>query len=351
MDENKAPTTDDGGAADDGGAVDGRGAVATRPYGSEPDLRKLRVLLELDRRGTVSAVAAALHLTPSAVSQQLAGLAKELGVPLTEPAGRRLRLTGAAKLVLRSAEEIFACLDRLRVSLAEYSGGERGEVSVSGFGTTLAPLVLPAAGIVRRRRPGLRTTLAEVDPPAGFELLEQGRTDVVIAVESPSMPAFDTRFDKHPLMTEVFDVALPAEHPRAQAPTLALADLAEDAWIFATVGMCQEIPLAACAAAGFTPRATHVIGDWDATLAAVREGLGICLVPRLARRGSRPGVVIRPIDDAPSRRVFAAVRYGSGDMPQIEAVLEALREAARAAETELNGPPEKGEEAMGAAVP
>jgi DNA-binding transcriptional LysR family regulator len=312
------------------------GAAPTRPYGSEPDLRKLRVLLELDRRGTVSAVATALHLTPSAVSQQLAGLSRELGVPLTEPVGRRLRLTGAAKVVLRHAEEIFERIDRLHRALAEYGGGELGEVSVSGFGTTLAPLILPAAGILKRRRPGLRTMLAEVDPPLSFDLLEQGRTDVVIAVESPSVPVLDNRFDKHSLMTEVFDVALPVEHPRAEAASLSLGDLADDPWIFATVGMCQDIPLAACAAVGFTPRATHVIGDWDATMAAVCEGLGICLVPRLARRTSQPGVVVKRLDDAPWRRVFAAVRSGSGEVPQIEAVLDALREAAQAVESELN---------------
>lgn len=230
-----------------------KGAAAAKPYGSDIDLRKLRVLVELDRRGTVSAVAAALHLTPSAVSQQLAGLAKELDVALTEPVGRRLRLTGAAKVVLRHAEEIFESIERLHRALAEHRGGEHGEVSVSGFGTTLAPLILPAAGILKRRLPGLRTTLAEVDPPVSFELLELGRTDVVIAVESPTAPVLDRRFDKRPLMTEVFDVALPAEHPLADAPSLALGDLAEEAWIFATVGMCQEIPLAACAAAA-SPR-------------------------------------------------------------------------------------------------
>ncbi|WP_330461705.1 LysR family transcriptional regulator [Streptomyces sp. NBC_00820] len=314
-----------------------KGAAAAKPYGSDIDLRKLRVLVELDRRGTVSAVAAALHLTPSAVSQQLAGLAKELDVALTEPVGRRLRLTGAAKVVLRHAEEIFESIERLHRALAEHRGGEHGEVSVSGFGTTLAPLILPAAGILKRRLPGLRTTLAEVDPPVSFELLELGRTDVVIAVESPTAPVLDRRFDKRPLMTEVFDVALPAEHPLADAPSLALGDLAEEAWIFATVGMCQEIPLAACAAAGFTPRATHVIGDWDATFAAVRQGLGICLVPRLARRSSQPGVAVRRFDEAPWRRVFAAVRSGSTQTPQIEAVLDALSEAAGVAESKMNG--------------
>ena len=250
-----------------------------------------------------------------------------MGVPLTEPVGRRLRLTGAAKVVLRHAEEIFGSIDRLYRALAEHSGGERGEVSVSGFGTTLSPLILPAAGILKRRLPELRTTLAEVDPPVSFELLELGRTDVVIAVESPAAPALDSRFDKRPLMTEVFDVALPEEHPLAQAPSLTLGELADEAWIFATVGMCQEIPLAACAAAGFTPQATHVIGDWDATFAAVRQGLGICLVPRLARRvlpARRHGAAVR------RRALAAGVRRG------------AARQRGRAPDRGGPGGPERG---------
>jgi DNA-binding transcriptional LysR family regulator len=303
-----------------------------KPYGGDVDLRKLRVLVELERRGTVSAVAAALHLTPSAVSQQLSGLARELNVQLTEPVGRRLRLTGAAKVVLRHAEEIFDRIDRLHTAVAAYRDGEGGEVSVSGFATTLAPLILPAAGALRRSRPGLRTTLAEVDPPRSFELLDQGRTDVVIAVEAPTVPMSDARFEKVPLMTEIFDVALPVGHPLTEAPSLSLGDLAEEAWIFATVGMCQEIPLAACAAAGFTPQATHTIGDWEATFAAVRQGMGICLVPRLARMVSRPSVTVRRFDDAPWREVFAAVRAGSGEVPQIRAVLDALRQTAEEAE-------------------
>jgi DNA-binding transcriptional LysR family regulator len=306
----------------------GSGKAAPKPHSGDVDLRKLRVLAELERRGTVSAVAAALHLTPSAVSQQLAGLARELDVRLTEPTGRKLRLTGAARVVLRHAEEIFERIDQMHLAVAAYRDGEAGEVSISGFATTLAPLILPAAGRLKRTLPGLRTTLAEVDPPVSFDLLEQGRTDVVIAVESLVEPMRDPRFDKTVLMTEVFDVALPEGHPLALAPSLSLKDLAEEAWIFATVGMCQDIPLAACAAAGFTPHATHAIGDWEATFAAVAQGLGISLVPRLARTGSRSGVVVRTFDEAPCRQVFAAVRAGSGDVPQVKAVLGALRRAA-----------------------
>ncbi|GGZ57734.1 LysR family transcriptional regulator [Streptomyces subrutilus] len=308
----------------------GTGRGAARPRHGDLDLRRLRVLVELEQRGTVSAVAAALHLTPSAVSQQLAALARELGVPLTEPVGRRLRLTGAARVVVRHAHELFEQAERLREAVSAYRQGESGDVGVAGFATTLAPLILPAAGILRRTRPGLRTQLAEVDPPVSFDMLADGRTDVVIAVEGPAAPVRDARFDKVPLMEEVFDVALPPGHPLADAPSLTLTDLADEAWIFATAGMCQEIPLAACAAAGFTPRATHAIGDWQATFAAVREGLGISLVPRLAAGASGAGLTLRLFDDAPSRQVFAAVRAGEAAVPQIAAVLEALREAADA---------------------
>ncbi|MFI1607054.1 hypothetical protein ACH4YN_33755 [Streptomyces griseofuscus] len=110
-------------------------------------------------------------------------------------------------------------------------------------------------------------------------------------------------------------MTVPEDHPLAQAPSLTLRDLAAETWVFATVGMCQEIPLAACTAAGFTPHATHV------------------------GRSSEPGVTMRRFDDAPWRGVFAAIRPGSGDVPQIEPVLEALGEGAPAAESELDRAP------------
>ncbi|MBD0694694.1 LysR family transcriptional regulator [Streptomyces sp. CBMA123] len=300
---------------------------------SELDLRKLQLLAELEQHGTVSAVAAALHLTPSAISQQLAALSKDLGVRLTEPVGRRLRLTAQARLVLQHTTRIFDTIEGLFDDLAAQRDGEAGQVSVAGFATTLAPLILPAAGLLKQTHPRLRTALAEVDPPDSFERLSRGETDVAIAVEAPDAPAHDARFDKVPLMREIFDVALPTGHHLIDAPTLGLPDLADEAWIFATVGMCQEIPLAACAAAGFVPQATHAIGDWEATFAAVRAGLGISLVPRLARPVARDGVVVREFTDAPSRRVFAAVRRGEQRVPQIAAVLDALRETAAAEES------------------
>ncbi len=337
---------------------------------TDPDLRKLRVLRELSERGTVSAAARALHLTPQAVSQQISALGRELGVPLTEPSGRRLRLTGAARIVLRHADAVFTQIEQMRAELAAHQSGERGEVAVAGFSTTLSALILPAVARLRETRPLLRTSLAEVDPPESFSLLQRGETDVVISADttrpaagqggtggsggeegrlegprdglsgdpSDSRPdnrsegRSDGRFHRVVLCDDPFDIALPAGHRLLDSERLLLADLADETWIFATTGLCHDIGVAACTAAGFTPQASHAIGDWDATLAAVRLGLGVALVPRLAKPVPRPEVTIRPFSErAPSRTVFAAVREGSQTSPEIAAVLDALRTAARAA--------------------
>lgn len=297
------------------------------------DLRKLRVLRELSRLGTIGAAAQALHLTPQAVSQQITTLGKELGVQLTEPAGRRLRLTAAARIVLRHADAMFEQVEEMRAELAALRGGERGRVAVAGFSTTLSALILPAVVRLKKERPLLRMVLSEADPPESFAMLHRGETDVVISADTAHSPGEEgPRFHREPLCEDPFDVALPVGHRLADRTGLGLADLADEAWIFATTGMCHDIGVAACTAAGFTPRDSHAIGDWDATLAAVRLGLGVALVPRLASPAPRPGVMVRPLTEAPpSRRVFAAVREGSQAGPEIAAVLGALREVATGA--------------------
>src|SRR5690349_5260 len=117
------------------------------------DVRKLRVLQELSERGTVVAVADALHLTPSAVSQQIAALSKEVGARLIEPVGRRVRLTDAARILMLRADEIFAQLENVRADLAAYAEGHGGHIKVAGFAATLSGLVLPAVRSLRGSHP------------------------------------------------------------------------------------------------------------------------------------------------------------------------------------------------------
>lgn len=294
------------------------------------DVRKLRMLRELDERGTVAAVAQALHLTPSAVSQQLVALSKEAGVRLVEPVGRRVRLTDAARVLLRRANEIFAQLEGVQADLAAYAEGSVAQVRVAGFAATLSGLVLPAVRELRDTHPGVELRLVEADPPHSFDQLVRGDVDIVLSLESKDSPAAtDRRFHRTALLAERFDVALPMGHPMAHAPAVRLADLASESWIFSSTGTCRDISFAACVAAGFTPEIAHHVDDWEATLGAVGLGLGLALVPRLVNAGPREDVVIRVLDaDQPTRHVFAAVRRGSEQAPHLAAVLAALTAAA-----------------------
>jgi DNA-binding transcriptional LysR family regulator len=130
-------------------------------------------------------------------------------------------------------------------------------------------------------------------------------------------------------MAERFDVALPRQHRLAGSGPLALADLADEQWIFANTDACRDIAFNACVAAGFTPTTAHTIGDWDATLTAVGMGLGVALVPRLIDSRPNHRVSIRELHDhRPQRHVIAVVRQGAQHAGHIAAVLHALAEAA-----------------------
>ncbi|MFZ4266308.1 LysR family transcriptional regulator [Streptomyces arboris] len=298
---------------------------------TEWDVKKLRILRTLRDRGTVTATAEALLMTPSAVSQQLTNLAKQLGVELLEPQGRRVRLTDAAHLVLRHAEAVFAQLERADAELTGYLRGEAGEVRVGAFSTAVPALVVPAVRLLRAEdRPGPDVRVREAEAAQAYELLTAGEVDLALSLAAHAPTARDPRFSLFPLLADPLDVALPAGHPLADAPALRLADLAADRWIFGGSGPWSEITTAACEAAGFVPEQAHSAAGWTAILALVEAGMGIALVPRMASREQRPeGVVMRVLEaDQPRRHVVAAVRHGAESGPAVARVLSALSRVA-----------------------
>lgn len=299
---------------------------------TEWDVKKLRILRTLRDRGTVTATAEALLMTPSAVSQQLTNLAKQLGVELLEPQGRRVRLTDAAHLVLRHAEAVFAQLERADAELTGYLRGEAGEIRVGAFSTAVPALVVPAVRLLRAEdRPGPDVRVREAEAAEAYELLTAGEVDLALSLAAHAPTARDPRFSLFPLLADPLDVALPAGHPLADAPALRLADLAADRWIFGGSGPWSEITTAACEAAGFVPEQAHSAAGWTAILALVEAGMGIALVPRMASREQRrEGVVMRVLEaDQPRRHVVAAVRHGAESGPAVARVLAALTEITR----------------------
>ncbi|WP_093800824.1 LysR family transcriptional regulator [Streptomyces sp. Wb2n-11] len=297
----------------------------------EWDIKKLRILRTLRDRGTVTATAEALLMTPSAVSQQLSNLGKQLGVPLLEAHGRRVRLTDAAHLVLRHAEAVFAQLEQADAELTGYMRGEAGEVRIGAFSTAVPALVVPAVQRLRTTHPALEVRVREAEAAEAYELLASGAVDLALSLAAHAPTARDPRLARVPLLADPLDVALPAGHPLAAAPGLRLADLSGEPWIFGGSGPWSEITRHACEAAGFVPEQAHSAAGWTAILAMVEAGMGVALIPRMASAERRTGVVMRVLSaDRPQRHVVAAVRRGAEAGPAVARVLSSLREVATA---------------------
>ncbi|SEG14919.1 DNA-binding transcriptional regulator, LysR family [Actinacidiphila yanglinensis] len=296
----------------------------------EWDLRKLRILRALHDSGTVTAAAGALRMTPSAVSQQLTMLSKQIGAPVVEAHGRGVRLTGAAHVLLRHAEVVFAQLERAGAELDGYARGDAGLVRIGTIATAISRLVVPAAELLRRSAPAITVSVREVEAAAVFEELAAGEVDVAVSLAVDAPTARDPRFVVSPLLTDPLDIALPIGHPLASAPGLRLAALAEERWIFGSSGPWRTLTLAACADAGFVPEQAHAAADWPAIFSLVAAGMGIALVPQMASVGGwRREVAVRPLDaDRPVRRIVAAVRGGTDEGALLRRVLGALRQAA-----------------------
>src|SRR4051812_35099024 len=145
------------------------------------DLRRLRLLRELHVRGTIAAVAEALQYTPSAVSQQLAVLEREAGRPLLERAGRGVRLTDDALVLVGHAEALLARAEVAEAELAAGGGRVAGRVRIASFQSMALRLAVPAMRQLAAEEPALRCELVEAEPEASLPALVLGDLDLVLA--------------------------------------------------------------------------------------------------------------------------------------------------------------------------
>lgn len=298
------------------------------------DARRLRTLRAVADHRTVTAAAAALYLTPSAVSQQLAALENETGHRLLERGGRGVQLTPVGEILLTHANVVLAQLERAEAELAAYTSGAAGEVTVASFATGIALVVAPAITALGAAASGIRVRVRDAEGDESLPMVLDGRAEIAVAVEYRGAPsADDQRLARVPLYAEPFDAVLPAGHPLADAATSAVrvADLADEPWIGPYPGNpCHDVVVLACEYAGFQPRLEHSSDDFRAVVALAAAGAGVALVPRTALRDmDLSGAAVRPVHDVvATRRVFAAVRRGAEDHPLLRPVLDALRAAA-----------------------
>ncbi|MBE1574070.1 LysR family transcriptional regulator [Amycolatopsis roodepoortensis] len=290
------------------------------------DPRRLRVLRALADHGTVTAAGQALHLTPSAVSQQLAALEAECGQQLLRRRGRRVSLTPAGELMVVHANAVAAELERARATLAALDSGVQGMVRLASFASAITMVVAPAIASLRAGSPGVSMQVQDVEGHASIPLLLDGEIDVAITEEYRLSPRTDeSRLTRFPLYVEPFDVVLPTAHRLAEASEVDIDALADDEWIAPKPGNpCRDVLMIVCA----NPAIRHVSDDFHAITTLVAAGEGVALVPRNAFAAVHGAVAVPLRGEPPLRRVFAAVRRGSADHPLLKTVLAALLDAA-----------------------
>ncbi|GAA3824672.1 LysR family transcriptional regulator [Streptomyces phyllanthi] len=294
------------------------------------DLRRLHVLRAVAHYGTVTAAANALHFTPSAASQQIRQLARDLGVDLLEPQGRGVRLTPAAQSLLAHADAIQARWEQAELDLRADHGAPSGLLRACGFPVAVSVLLAPVAARLRTRHPRLSVRIQEAGVPESFDLLFEGEIDLAVVEATPHNPPLgDVRFDQQPLLDDPFDLVVPEDHPLAARERVDLAEAAHEDWIAPVPeSPCRPHVLSACGAAGFTPDVVHHALDWNVTAHLVAHRLGVALIPRLAQLTPHLPVTRVCCTGNPHRKLLTCTRGGGAQRPAVAAALRELRELA-----------------------
>ena len=301
------------------------------------DLRRLRLLCQLHRRGTIAAVADALQFTPSAVSQQLAVLEREAGVTLLERAGRGVRLTDAALVLVGHAE---AMLDRAEIAEADLAAaaaevGGRGRIAA--FQSMAVRVATPAMHALAIEAPALRCELVEAEPEESLPALALGDVDLALADEWQHQPLRRTPgVQRHDLHHDPVYLVLPEDHPAARRHpgAVSLAALAHEHWTTGHPGAAwEEMTRRTCRElGGFDPDVRHRTNDSVLSLALIAHGRAVTLLPGFVGPETYPGVTVRPIaEGSVHRTIFAATRTSDARRPTVRALLRAVRDAAAGA--------------------
>ncbi len=289
---------------------------------------RLRILQMVAEHGTVTAAAQVLHYTPSAVSYQLRQLAAEVGVELMVHQGRGIRLTNAARTLLRHAERLQEQWELARAELAAVGTEPTGQVTLCGFSTAASRLLPAAAAGLRDAHPQLTVRIIEAEPDRCFDLLLSEEADLaLLVVTADSPPMTDHRFDQQPLLDDPLDLVVPQGHRLIRQQRVTLADAAREPWILGNPGTTyHQLVLAACMSAGFTPHIAHYADEWDTGTALVAHGFGVILVPRLAQLREDSPVARIPLhgEPAPARRIMAVTRLGAREIPTLTHAVETI---------------------------
>lgn len=295
------------------------------------NLERLRILHAIAAYGSVSAAADVLHVTTSAISQQMGKLERETGQRMLTRNGRGIRLTDAAELLVKHADRILSLVEEAQSDLEAHKGAVVGSLAIGMFPTAARGLGSQAVVALGREHPRLRASLYEMEPDEALPQVGRGDIDMAVVLDWFNAPlAMPAGLEKAALCDDIADVAMPADHPLAGEVTVELAQFANEPWIsWPHGGFCRDWLLLTLRAQGVEPHIAHTAAEHHTQLALVEAGLGVAVAPRLGRGPLPEGVRAVPVRDTLTRHIYAVWRTDAARRPAIRAAVAALQAAGR----------------------
>jgi DNA-binding transcriptional LysR family regulator len=317
----------------------------------ELSLRRLRILHEFARCGTITEAAAALHYTPSAVSQQLSVLQTEIGRVLLEPVGRRLQLTDLGRVLAEHAAEILDAERRARIALEQQQEVLTGTLRVGVLATIAASLVPPALTILARRHPRVVVRTREVSPEHALKSVRDGDLDLAFVLDYPDVPmSWDLGLESTVVGVEEHQLVVPSGRLPGDE-SVELAELAGLDWVVSGGDTDYgRALLTVCRFAGFEPRIAHQVDEQATAMAMVAGRLGVTLVAELGLALRPQGVDVRRLRRPIERRVVLVRRQATRHRPSESAFLRCVLEAGRSLglrPSDADGAEDEGRETRG----
>jgi DNA-binding transcriptional LysR family regulator len=301
---------------------------STKMNNDTMDPRRLEMLLELSRLGSMGEVADALHVTTSTVSQQIAALSREVGQPLVEPVGRRVRLTPAGRRLAEHAVTVLAAIEAARVDL-DPAATPAGLVRVASFSTAIRNALLPAVPVLAERHPDVRVQILEHEPPEALAMLAADDIDLALTYDYNLAPAtFERTLEVRPMGSTPWALGVPSGEPRAAGDAVhTFARFRDQDWIVASRNTADADAVRTLASmAGFRARIVHEADSLELVQDLIAAGMGVGLLP--AGRPVRRGVGLRRLRDPQVvLRAYAVTRRGRSAWPPLAALLGLLAEA------------------------
>jgi DNA-binding transcriptional LysR family regulator len=289
------------------------------------ETRRLQLLLELSRLGSMREVADEMGVTTSTVSQQIAVLAREAGTPLIEPAGRRVRLTPAGRRLAEHAVTILAAVEAARLDL-DPGAEPAGSLRVAGFATAIRRSLLGIVADLALSHPRVRVLIHEHEPSEAYGLLATDDVDLALTYEYNLAPAaFDRSLRTVPLWSAAWGLGVPTRTGPIGGTALEVFTRFRGAdWIVNSRNTADEDVVRTVASmAGFEPRIAHRADSLALVQDLIVAGFGVGLLP--ADQPTRPGIDLLPLaDPGISLRCYAVTRRGREEWPPLALVLDQL---------------------------